>query len=68
MSTSFFLQSPLVSLMQDQVEQLQGACVSAHFLSRDTNADIRAAINVDLSNPHSLLRLLYVTPERIAQV
>lgn len=54
--------------MQDQVEQLVAAGVDAQFLSRDTHADTRAAINAALANPQSTLRLLYVTPERLAHV
>lgn len=44
------------------------AGVSAYFLSRDTNADTRIEINNHLNDPASIMRLLYVTPERLAQV
>ena len=54
--------------MQDQVEQVTANGVVAHFLSRDTPADVRAQINAELADPDSQMCLLYVTPERLAQV
>ena len=59
--------SPLVSLMEDQVLALQRVNVNARYL--DANQS-RQQVNETLAamvDPKSGLRLLYVTPERLAK-
>ena len=57
--------SPLIALMQDQVQTLKGLGVKAEFLNstidHDTAAEIEQALRADA------LDLLYVAPERLLQ-
>ncbi|MEC8231689.1 MAG: RecQ family ATP-dependent DNA helicase, partial [Pseudomonadota bacterium] len=57
--------SPLISLMQDQVEQLNALGVRAAYLNSTLEADEQARINDDLQAGR--LDLLYVSPERLMQ-
>ncbi|EQC39378.1 bloom syndrome protein [Saprolegnia diclina VS20] len=61
--------SPLLSLIQDQVTSLvrnQPVGIPAAFLSSQTLAKLKKAIWRDLHRPIPTLKLLYVTPERLA--
>ena len=55
--------SPLLSLMMNQVEILQGAGVDARTLNSHTLPAERDRIHQDLASGHPHTRLLYVTPE-----
>ncbi|MDP2761190.1 MAG: DNA helicase RecQ [Sideroxyarcus sp.] len=55
--------SPLIALMQDQVDALKQLGVPAAFLNSSLNAD--AAREVSRSALHGELKLLYVAPERL---
>ena len=57
--------SPLISLMQDQVEQLSTAGVSAVFLNSSLDADTQQQIQQGLQQ--GKYKLLYVSPERLLQ-
>ena len=55
--------SPLIALMQDQVERLKANCIAATFINSSLSAGERtrremAAVNGDI-------KLLYVAPERL---
>ncbi|OQR97596.1 bloom syndrome protein, DEAD/DEAH box helicase [Achlya hypogyna] len=61
--------SPLLSLIQDQVTSLvrnQPVGIPAAFLSSQTLAALKKAVWRDLHRPIPTLKLLYVTPERLA--
>ena len=55
--------SPLIALMQDQVEALRQLGVRAAFLNSSLDADTAAGVEMDLLNGD--LDLLYVAPERL---
>lgn len=55
--------SPLIALMQDQVDALQQLGVQAEFLNSSLNADEASAITAQLI--HGDLQILYVAPERL---
>ncbi len=55
--------SPLIALMQDQVETLNQLGVQAEFLN--SSLDARAAREVSNRLLHGELKLLYVAPERL---
>ncbi|APE04512.1 ATP-dependent DNA helicase RecQ [Alteromonas sp. RW2A1] len=57
--------SPLISLMQDQVEQLKALGVKADYLNSTLDAETQANINDSLIT--GKLDLLYVSPERLMQ-
>ncbi|MEL7289470.1 MAG: RecQ family ATP-dependent DNA helicase, partial [Pseudomonadota bacterium] len=57
--------SPLISLMQDQVEQLKALGVKAAYLNSTLETDEQARINDALQA--GKLDLLYVSPERLMQ-
>ncbi|AUC86936.1 DNA helicase RecQ [Alteromonas sp. MB-3u-76] len=57
--------SPLISLMQDQVEQLKALGVKADYLNSTLDAESQANINDSLIT--GKLDLLYVSPERLMQ-
>ncbi len=57
--------SPLISLMQDQVEQLQAQGVSAAYLNSSLDTDVQMDIQAKLQ--HGDYDLLYVSPERLLQ-
>eukprot|EP01135_Chromosphaera_perkinsii_P002856 Nk52_evm11s229 gene=Nk52_evmTU11s229 len=57
--------SPLVSLMRDQCDQLNGQFnISARFLAHEVSFEETKEIIGSVRNGH--IRLLYVTPERVA--
>jgi ATP-dependent DNA helicase RecQ len=55
--------SPLIALMQDQVEALRQLGVRAAFLNSSLDSDTAAGVEMDLLNGD--LDLLYVAPERL---
>ena len=57
--------SPLIALMQDQVDSLNQLGVKASFLNSSLNFDEVVAIESDLRNGN--IDLLYVAPERLTQ-
>lgn len=57
--------SPLISLMQDQVEQLQAQGVQAAYLNSSLDTDVQMDIQAKLQ--HGEYDLLYVSPERLLQ-
>ncbi|WP_257326410.1 DNA helicase RecQ [Pseudoalteromonas rhizosphaerae] len=57
--------SPLISLMQDQVSQLQALGVKAAYINNSLNRDEQQQIYQQLHS--GLLKLLYVAPEKVLQ-
>ncbi|MBB5212036.1 DNA helicase RecQ [Microbulbifer hydrolyticus] len=57
--------SPLIALMQDQVEALRAAGVAAAFLN--SSLDFREAQNIEDQLLRGDLELLYLAPERLLQ-
>jgi ATP-dependent DNA helicase RecQ len=57
--------SPLISLMQDQVQQLQAQGVSAAYLNSSLSMDAANAVMQSLQD--GKLDLLYVAPEKLLQ-
>lgn len=57
--------SPLISLMQDQVTQLQALGVKAAYINNSLNRDEQQQIYQQLHN--GVIKLLYVAPEKILQ-
>ena len=57
--------SPLIALMQDQVEALQAAGVRAAFLNSSLPFD--EAQSIEMALQHGELDLLYLAPERLLQ-
>ncbi|MEO8305558.1 MAG: DNA helicase RecQ [Betaproteobacteria bacterium] len=55
--------SPLIALMQDQVDALKESGVAAEFLNSTLTAD--AAISVERAAVAGSIKLLYVAPERL---
>jgi ATP-dependent DNA helicase RecQ len=55
--------SPLIALMQDQVEALRQAGVEAEFLNSSLDAGAQRSVETRLRNGD--LKLLYVAPERL---
>lgn len=58
--------SPLVSLISDQVTQLQELSICSAALTATCDPSVRTAVSRDLSSSSPSLKLLYVTPEKIA--
>lgn len=58
--------SPLVSLISDQVTQLQELSICSAALTATCDPTVRTAVTRDLSSSSPSLKLLYVTPEKIA--
>lgn len=58
--------SPLVSLISDQVTQLQELSICSAALTATCDPSVRTAVSRDLSSSNPSLKLLYVTPEKIA--
>lgn len=58
--------SPLISLMQDQVAALRRRGVAAAYLSSGQHATVQAAVRA--AARAGRVRLLYVAPERLAQL
>ena len=61
--------SPLLSLMQDQVEHLKKNHIQAFLLNGETTAEHKKLINEGLrdNNPEQYIQILYVTPEMLAK-
>uniref|UniRef100_H2ZMJ5 ATP-dependent DNA helicase n=1 Tax=Ciona savignyi TaxID=51511 RepID=H2ZMJ5_CIOSA len=59
--------TPLVSLMEDQVLNLQQFGVEAHMLKADTSLDKVIDVYDSLKSPNPRVKLLYVTPEKISK-
>ncbi|KZF24361.1 hypothetical protein L228DRAFT_259591 [Xylona heveae TC161] len=61
--------SPLLSLMQDQVEHLQKLKIQAFFINGEVSAQRRRLIQETLREPNveQFIQLLYVTPEMLSK-
>lgn len=61
--------SPLLSLMEDQVEHLRQLKIKAHVLNGDIEADYKKWILRTLKSPNAEreIELLYVTPEMVSK-
>ncbi|EXJ90900.1 bloom syndrome protein [Capronia coronata CBS 617.96] len=61
--------SPLLSLMQDQVDHLKKLHIQAFLFNGETTAQQKAHIFQALKNatPHEFIQLLYVTPEMVSK-
>ena len=61
--------SPLLSLMQDQVEHLKKLKVQAHLINSEVSADHRRLVLNALRDPRpeKYVQLLYITPEMISK-
>jgi len=61
--------SPLLSLMQDQVDHLQKLKIQAFLINSEVTAEHRRLIMESLRNPNveQFIQLLYVTPEMISK-
>lgn len=60
--------TPLLSLMQDQVQSLcsaPGGGVPATYLSSQQTSTEARAVHAELAKPHPTIKLLYVTPEQL---
>ncbi|GAA97169.1 uncharacterized protein L969DRAFT_14736 [Mixia osmundae IAM 14324] len=60
--------SPLIALMDDQLQALDKLNIAAGSLSSKTDPDQARLILRDMHSGHPKTRLLYVTPERIALI
>eukprot|EP00045_Choanoeca_perplexa_P016747 m.229874 g.229874 ORF g.229874 m.229874 type:complete len:772 (+) comp17348_c0_seq9:51-2366(+) len=58
--------SPLLALINDQVQYLLTKSISAHALNSNTSPSDRAAILADLEGSDPTTKLLYLTPESLA--
>ncbi len=56
--------SPLIALMQDQVQRLESRQIAAAMLAGEVSADQRAAVLERMAR--RALRLVYISPERLA--
>ncbi|XP_045129129.1 ATP-dependent DNA helicase Q1-like isoform X2 [Portunus trituberculatus] len=59
--------SPLVSLMEDQIMGLKALNIEAQMLSASSTREQVNGVHVDMTNPNSTLKLLYVTPEKLSK-
>ncbi|OCT46271.1 bloom syndrome protein [Cladophialophora carrionii] len=61
--------SPLLSLMQDQVDHLQKLQIQAHLINGNSTPEARNWVRQALQdpNPEEVLQLLYVTPEMLGK-
>jgi superfamily II DNA helicase RecQ len=59
--------SPLLSLIQDQVMSLRTLDVAATSFTSSTSTQEAKDIYASMSSPHSDLKLIYVTPEKIVK-
>lgn len=61
--------SPLLSLMQDQVDHLQRKSIQANLINGNSNQEERRWVRKALedTNPENVLQLLYVTPEMLGK-
>ncbi|KAJ8500371.1 hypothetical protein OPV22_010923 [Ensete ventricosum] len=60
--------SPLIALMENQVETLKKKGIPAEFLSSTQAVHVKQKIHEDLNSGKPSVRLLYVTPELVATV
>ena len=58
--------SPLIALIEDQVQQLKGKGISADALNSKTTSADRKRILADLNGDEPSIKLLYITPELAA--
>lgn len=58
--------SPLLALIQDQIDTLQSLGIVAATLNSKLTAEERFKINTDLVKPNPTTKLLYITPEQLA--
>lgn len=59
--------SPLLSLMEDQVMQLENLGIPAIVLNSTTSRETAKLASSAMVDPNSDLKLIYVTPERLAK-
>eukprot|EP00727_Mastigamoeba_balamuthi_P001088 m51a1_g10977 putative mediator of rna polymerase ii transcription subunit 34-like (539) ;mRNA; r:285178-287500 len=59
--------SPLLSLMQDQVSALEQCGVKAGIIHGETTREASSSLYAELENPSSSLKILYLTPEKLAK-
>ncbi|XP_064116589.1 ATP-dependent DNA helicase Q1-like [Macrobrachium nipponense] len=59
--------SPLVSLMEDQIMGLRAVGVDARMLSAETPKEEVNLVYTAMTDPKGPVKLLYVTPERLAK-
>lgn len=59
--------SPLVSLMEDQISSLSKRNVNAVMLSSSTEKHTMNAVFADMTSSPCKMKLLYVTPEKLAK-
>lgn len=59
--------SPLLSLMEDQVMQLEKLGIPAVVLNSTTSKEVAKRATSAMLDPSSDLRLIYVTPEKLAK-
>lgn len=59
--------SPLLSLMEDQVQALRSKGIDARHWSSMNDASINKSILKDLQSTQPKTKLLYITPERLAK-
>ncbi|KAM3727768.1 putative ATP-dependent DNA helicase [Dirofilaria immitis] len=59
--------SPLVALVEDQLHQLKKLGIDAATLNQSTTKEEMSRVQATLTDPKSSLRLLYVTPEKLAK-
>ncbi|KAI6205384.1 ATP-dependent DNA helicase [Aphelenchoides besseyi] len=58
---------PLLALVEDQIIQLRKRGIEAEALNQSTSREDVTRIQNDMCNPNSKLRLVYVTPEKLAK-
>lgn len=61
--------SPLLSLMEDQVQHLRDLKIQAFMINGETKADEKNALRQGLRepNPEEFIQILYVTPEMVSK-
>ncbi len=59
--------SPLIALIQDQVEQLKRNGINASTLNSKISAKSKLAVLADLKSDKPNIKLLYITPELATQ-
>ncbi|ODM89726.1 ATP-dependent DNA helicase Q1 [Orchesella cincta] len=59
--------SPLISLMEDQLQGLKALGISSAVFNSQTDKDETKQIFNDMIDPRSSMKLLYVTPEKLAK-
>ena len=59
--------SPLLSLMEDQLIYLRNVGVESYMLCGTTSREELNRVHAHMLDKHSKMRLLYVTPEKIAK-